>query len=597
MDADLIRDAKEALQASEEGWRQTRERSLEAYRAIAGDPDWHWPTDVRAIRESQQRPCLQVNKLPQFLAQVTGRYRLQNLSIQVVPADDRADVQAAKIYEGLIRAIQYESVAQTAYRNGLQCSGAGGFGYWRVAREYEEDDAWDQVVRLQPIYNPFSVYLDPRGFRSDLEDSAFVLITDEMPLHEFQAKWPKASTEDLPESLGDKKPKWTNDQDKTVRVAEYWQQKSYERTLIQVGYGPDDPDLQTLEWPKEQERQADLQGMLFAAGLQVLRDRKAKAKKITYSLVSGGDVLEKTTDWPGRYYPIVPVFGEELVFAGERHVWGVVANALDSQRIYNFQWSAAVEMVALQPKAPWVLTPRQLNDGKNDNTQYWQNANRSIPYLVFNPDPQYPGAPQRQPPPTVPTGMLELCDRASYDLRETTGIYQASLGEKSNEKSGAAIRARQEQGDVATATWPDNLRISMEHTGRILVDIVSKVYDNQRIVRILGEDLQTTELQRINFEGYPDLTTGKYDVIVRVGPAWSSRREESQQGMLEVLQLLAQADPQKAAAVLPIIVKYTDNPAAEELTEALHAVDQQRAQMAQALPSPEEVQIPEGMMQ
>lgn len=567
----LLSEAKEQLRSSEEGWRETRERALTCFKFLAGED--HWPAEIRAAREAQQRPCLTVNKLPKFVAQIVGQYRLANMSVQISPVDSKADVTLASVYEGLTRAVQYESVAQVAYRIALQHAATGGFGWYRVAREYESDDGWDQVLRVRPIYNPFSVYLDPRSVAHDLSDARFLFVSDDISEKEFEKAFPDADLASISaEGSGDRRMQWRNSADKTVRVCEWWTRDEEQEKLVMIGIPGNDQSIKSLSWPKEPEEEAKVQQEMQLAGYQVIGDRQVKRKVIKQSLVSGGHILKPATKWPGRFMPIIPVYGEELYYEGERRLWGVIWNALDPQRIYNFQWTSAVESVALQPKAPYMLTPKQLNNGEQDNTAAWNRVNSGTPYVLYNPDPNAP-IPQRQMPPTVPTGMLELCDRASYDLMETTGIYQSSLGEKSNEKSGAAIEARQRQGDSAVSAWPDNLRLSMEHCGRILIDLYPTVYDTQRTLRILGEDLETSDVVELDLSSH-DAARGKYDVVVKVGPSWATRRSEMQSGVLELMKVMS---PDKVDMALPILLKYTDNPAAKELAKRFSEAEQEAA--------------------
>lgn len=565
-DLELVKEVKDAYEASENGWKKNRESALRCARMVSGID--HWPDEIRRQRELENRPCLTVNKLPKFISSVTGQYRLANMSISVSPADSYADVALAEVYGGLIRAIQYESSAQIAYRMALQASAVGGFGWFRVSREYEENDSWDQVLRIRPIPNPFSVYLDPASYFFDLSDANYVILTDEVAEEDFKRLYPGKETSDLDgtEGSGDKKRSWHNERDKTVRVAEYWKREGTTRKILLVN-GPD--GLRSVFAPSEEETE-DFGMALAESGSQVVRERDIKTTKITTQLVCGSGAITPKLDHIGTYFPFIPVYGEEMVFDGERHLWGITYHQIDPQRIYNFQWTAAVETVALQPKAPYMLTQRQINDGENDHTKHWASVNSGRPYVLYNPDPNAP-VPQRQQPPTIPSGMLELCDRASYDLMETSGIYQANLGESGNEKSGRAILARQKQGDVATATWPDNLRLAMEHCGRVLIDLIPKVYDTQRTVRILGEDLKTVAFKEIDFTS-PDASRGKYDLVVTVGQSYDSRRQEAQAGIMEIMKVLP---PEALVAVVPILLKYTDNPAAREVAEALAMLQQQ----------------------
>ena len=111
-----------------------------------------------------------------------------------------------------------------------------------------------------------------------------------------------------------------------------------------------------------------------------------------------------------------------------------------------------------------------------------------------------------------------------------TGIYDASLGSRSNEISGRAILARQREGDTGTFVYIDNWSRAIRHTGKILVDLIPHVYDTARTLRIVGEDGRTDVLEINRPMGLDadwgvtprimnDVTVGSYDVVLDMGPA------------------------------------------------------------------------------
>ena len=298
--------------------------------------------------------------------------------------------------------------------------------------------------------------------------------------------------------------------------------------------------------------------------------RKVKTHKVSQYIISGQEVLEGPIAWAGKYIPIIPVIGEEI-WAGETRITkGIVRDAKDSQRLFNFMRSASAEVVALQPKAPFKATPKQV-EGYED---LWAQAHRkSIPVLYFNHDPNLPNyVPQREPPPQAATGMIAEANLAADDMKATTGIYDAALGAKSNETSGVAIRERDQQGDTATYHIGDNLRYAVATCGRQLVDLIPRIYDTARIVRVLGDD-GTYEMVPINQEVMTregkklvhDLTVGKYDVIVDSGPGYRTKRAEAADGMLEMMRVA----PETAVVIAPRLAKTQDWPQSEDISEDL----------------------------
>ncbi len=280
-----------------------------------------------------------------------------------------------------------------------------------------------------------------------------------------------------------------------------------------------------------------------AIGVQpVGQTRDIESYKVVQHILSGAEVLSEL-DWAGRYIPIVPVYGDEVVMEGKRHFRSLIRDAKDPQRMFNYWRTMATELVALAPKAPFI-GPKGAFD--TDHAK-WSTANtQNHPYIEYDPVPG--GAPQRQPFAGVPAGALQEALNASDDLKAITGIYDASLGARSNETSGVAIRTRQREGDVATFHFIDNLSRAIRHSGRIILDLIPKVYSTERMIRVLGQDLSPTSVRiapgaaaaepggaGVDGAGGPlgavsrvhDLTVGKYDLTVSAGPSFTSKRGEA----------------------------------------------------------------------
>lgn len=341
------------------------------------------------------------------------------------------------------------------------------------------------------------------------------------------------------------------------------------------------------------EKDEDLQVALEVRAVQIVTSRVAKSHKVTQTIMSGADILEERV-WPGRYIPIIPVYGDEIVLEGKRYFRSLIHSAKDAQSMFNYWRSMATETVALAPRSPWVGPA-----GFAVEPTKWATANtKSHSYLEF--DPKVVAAagvpPQRQPlDGGVAAGAIQEALGAADDMKAIIGLYDASLGARSNETSGKAIMARQREGDVATFHFIDNLARAIRHTGCILIDLIPKVYNTARVIRVMGED-GTPETKQINKpfpqmheNGQPvtqeteneygqkiqtavmamhDLTVGKYDLTVSTGPSFTTRREEAAFQMTEMVR----AFPQGAPAIAPELAKNLDWPGAQEIAERFEAM-------------------------
>lgn len=538
-DEDLLSQMRAHKASADEVDGHNRDEFEDDLRFLEGHGQWD--EKVKSLRATEGRPCLTINKLPQFIAQVSNDIRMNRPRIKVKPVDDGADVETAEIMEGLIRNIEYASRADVAYDTGSFYAVAGGRGYILVETCYADDDAFDQDIRIRRVQNPLTVYIDPDAQEADGSDMSWAMITRLMPKKQFTKKYPKAEAQSI--ESDDNSDWFTKD---SVRLAEYWTREMVPRKLALLSDGS---VVDAGDVPE---------------GAQVIKERDSQRYKVMYHLCSGADVLERK-EWPGKYIPIVPVWGEELNINGKVYRRGLIRHAKDSQRMYNYWRTTATELVALAPKAPTLMTQRQIEGHEDD----WEESiNTPKPYLLYNPDSSAP-MPQRLEPASVPQGVFTEAQVCVDDMKSTTGIYDASLGQRSNEKSGVAIRQREMQGDTATFVYTDNLSRAIAQVGRIIIDLIPSIYDTARIIRVLGEDGSDKEVP-INTPSAEqrllnDLTVGKYDVQVESGPSFGTKRQEASETMMEMLKVF----PGAGALIGDLIVRNMDWPGAEEVANRL----------------------------
>jgi hypothetical protein len=576
-DSDVLSTARDRLSMAISAYSESREDELDDLRFYAGSPDnqWQWPADVLATRGAVQgqtinaRPCLTINKLPQHVHQITNDQRQNRPSVKVIPVDDNADVEVAEIYNGMIRHIEYISDADVAYDTACENQVAYGEGYIRVLTEYCDDNTFDQDIKIARVRNSFSVYMDPLIQDPCGSDAKWCFITEDLSQEEYHRLFPNASPLSTLETLGvgdQNLSQWLNTD--TIRIAEYFYIEYDKQTLnlypgnVTAFQGtPEDKELRKVYGKPKKSRQAD-------------------RKKIKWCKINGYEILEEQ-EWAGSCIPVVRVIGNEYEVEGRIYISGLVRNAKDAQRMYNYWTSQEAEMLALAPKAPFIGYGGQFEgyetQWKTANTQNW-------PYLEVNPDvTDGQGAvlplPQRALPPMAQTGLIQAKMGASEDIKSATGQYNASLGQQSNERSGRAILARQREGDVGTYHYQDNLARAVRYVGRQLVDLIPKIYDTQRIARIIGLDGETkmvkidpTQQEPVrkiqNQEGIVidkiyNPAVGKYDVVVATGPGYATKRQEA----LEAMAQLLQGNPQLWAVAGDLFVKNMDWPGAQEMAK------------------------------
>lgn len=545
---------------------------LEDLRMLANE---QWDEILKAQREEAGRPCMTENRLPQFVRQITGDIRQMRPSIKAVGVNSKADPETAEVIEGMFRYIENRSMASAVYFQAADSQVAAGRGALRVTTEYASDSTMEQEIRIAPIEDGLSVLFDPDAILPCKTDATYCFVPVDMSLAGFRKKYPEASASDFGDQSSRMFTGWYGED--FIRVAEYWFKAPIERTfLVANGQMKDitDTDPDTVREAEEMVALAKSKGIEISI-------EKREGYKVRRAMMTGSEIIEGPTDWPGRHIPIVPFEGEEIRIGRRVMRHGAIRNARDTQRRFNYFITAQAEAIALQPKAPWLLTEVNV-EGYEDQ---WERANSdNRPYLTYTPDPlNDKRPPQRIAPAIAAQGIEEGINLAAQGLQATTGIYNSGLGASSNETSGKAIQARQREGDTGTYVYTEHFGQALQQTGVIVVDLIPHIYDTTRELRIIGDD-GSEKLVEINKPAglamsddgedpdtaaatriQNDVTLGAYNVVISMGPSYNTRREEAREGLLAFLQTC----PQLAPVLLDLVAKMQDWPLADEVRERL----------------------------
>ena len=525
-----------------------------------------WPDSVKRDRErpGQERPMLTINRLFQFRNQIINEIRQNRPGIKVRPVDDQSDVDTAEVMQGLIRHIQDASRADIAYDTAAEWQVDCGLGYFRIITDYCEDDSFNQDILIKRVVDPNKVYFDPESTEPDGSDAKWAFVIEDWSLDDFEIEYPDIDTTSWQDGVtGDRQGWFGKDY---VRVAEYFEIKSVPRTLVQL---QDGSTLFKDELPDEYK---DL----------IIDERPSFDKKCMWYKIGGDKILDKT-ELPTSFIPVIPVIGNEVWCEGKRHVHGLTRFAKDPARQYNYMQSANTEVMALAPRAPYIVAEGQI-DGYE---QEWLMANRhNISVLTYNPvsfGGTTVGAPQRQQGITTNPGFESAMERAIDDMKSTMGIFDASLGNRESNQSGKAILSQQRQANIGNFHFSDNLNRSIRQAGRIIVEMIPKIYDTQRVIRILGEDEVPKQVsinpdqpeakmeqpsQQGGVESIYNFNVGKYDIVVDSGPNYATKRQEAAESMMAFVQ----ADPAVLQVAGDLIVRNMDWPGADEIAKRMQAM-------------------------
>jgi hypothetical protein len=556
-----ITEAKQFLKLANDADTNNRAEALEDLKFAAGD---QWPVEIQNSRNLEARPCLTINKIDAYVRQVTNQQRQQRPRIKVHGMNSQSDAKIADILTGIARHIEVNSDADHAYDNAFNYAVRCGFGYWRVKTDYVREDSFDQEIYIEPIHNPFTVYFDPNSTLPDGSDAEKCLITQVVSKKIFEKMYPDAETGVgfTQKGTGDTNAEWVMKED--IRIAEYW-------------YTERKPDKLCLLSDGTSKFRSDLpsDGELLSRGLVVIDERPTLKKQIKMIKCTAIEVLEEG-DWASKYIPIVPVYGEEFVVDNKRKKYGLVRMAKDAQRMYNFWKTAITESVALAPKAKWLLAEGQDEGHENE----WAQANiKSMPVLRYKQkdiEGVMAPTPTRIQPEAPPAGIMAAADGVNSDMQAILGIFDPNQMATGN-ISGKALNGQQQQIDLTNFHYYDNLTRSIKHTARIILDLIPKIYDQARVMRIIGDDGKP-DLVEINKLAQDeqgintilnDVTVGEYDVVMDTGPGYNSKRIEAVNSMMPMLS----ADPNLMNVAGDLIFRNMDFPGAETIADRLAAAN------------------------
>jgi len=483
-----------------------------------------------------------MDKLGQFTRQVVNQIRMNTPTINVIPAKD-ADEETADVFKGLIKDIEYKSRADDAYDTAALYSVRTSFGWIRVDHDYTDDEGFEQELKICRVVNPLNVYLDSCSIEQDGSDARHAFVFEQMRVSEFRAQYHDYAPVCFEAPAGNQ-PK----EDDLVTIAEFFkiEEDSKEYALFEDGT--------TGEYKEGDPR-------------KIKNRRTIRSRTVKRCKMSGQDVLEETT-FPGRYIPIVPVYGEEFWVNGQRQIYSLIRKAKQAQQLHNWWKSKEAEILTKQTESPFMAAEGAIEEYADD----WKQPDKAavLRYKTVDAAGTPIPPPQRVAPPQTATGVFQASLASVDDIRAAIGMYSSNIGARSNETSGIAIRQRQQQGETGTYHFSDNLSKAIAQVGRILVFAIPEIYDTPRIIRTIGdeEDVGQVGINGQVLEGQDrtyDLTQGKYDVRVITGSSFTTMRQEAAEFFTNVIN----QRPDLMQVIGDLAFKYMDIPGAQAISERI----------------------------
>lgn len=543
MDAeDVIKIAVERYELAKSATAENYDKAREDLYFISDEPNSQW--DEKLLADRKNRPVYQIDQLSQFIHQVENDERMNTPSITIIPDDESTDVETAEILQGIIRGIEYKSNADAAYDNAGSFAIRCGIGWIRVDHDYVKEDSFEQELLIKRVVNPLSVYLDPDSVQSDGSDARWCLVLEDISVKRFEQLYPDAEVMSFGDSKSAKELK-----KETVTIAEYFyiEEQEEEFGLTETG-----------------EIQKKTKDGIYKT------IRKVKKRKVKRCKMSGSAVLEETT-FPGKYIPLVPVYGEEAWRDGKRHLLSLIRKAKQAQQMFNLGISLDVEMLMKQPQASFQAAAGTVSGFEHEYAQPEKANVLHYNQKDVNGEPAPP--PQRVQAPTGSIGFLNMAANATDNIKSTLGLYNASIGRKGNATSGKQELIQQQEGDVATFHFADNLVRSITQVGKIIVCAKDEIYDTPRFVKMVDKE-ENAKIIGINGkralkqERDYNIKEGSYDVRVITGPSFTTQRQEAAANYSQIVQAM----PDLMPVIGDLVFKYQDSAGSQAISERLKKV-------------------------
>lgn len=579
----IVKEAKERFELCRSWEADSRKRFVEDSKFANGDSDnqWQWNTDLITARSG--KPSLTINKVQQHNFQITNDAKQNKPGVNIRPVGDEATYEAAEVFEGIVRHIEYQSNAEQAYDTASDHQVEGGFGYWRVVTDYVSDESFDQEIYIRRVKNPLAVFLDKNISEADGSDARYGFVFEDVPRKQFEAEYPEHK--DMPtEALGAADGWLTED---TIRVCEYYRMEQKKDELLAFVVPPPYQQAGQQIIVRKSQMTDDQKAIweLVKDDKENTQRREVLTSAITWYKIAGSKVID-TRPWLGKYIPIVRVIGKETVIEGKLDRKGHTRAMKDPQRMYNYWASEGTAQVAMQSQSPYIA-PAKAIEGLET---YWGKANVDaaavLPYNSVSDDGTAIPAPQRQQPPQLASAYIQGMQLSQEQMMMSSGQYQSQFGQNENATSGKAINERQRQGDTATYHFIDNLAIAIRFTGKILIDLIPKVYDTERVIKIMAKDGTESEVKikpdapdayQKQEAPQPDQqdqakqsvaaifnpNVGRYEVQSDIGPGYATRRQEAFNAMSQI----AAQNPEFMKIAGDLLFKAMDAPMADELAE------------------------------
>lgn len=543
MAEDILEQAKANYDLAKDGWKEINDKAVQDQYFLSDEPYAQWDEREAQSRINVGRPVVEIDQLSQFVHQVSNDIRQNTPAIHVLPVGDDTDVETAEMIAGRIKAIEYKSNADSAYDMAADFAIRSSLGFIRVDHDYISSRGFEQELLIKRVVNPQAIRLDPCSIEPDGSDAKFGFVFDKISVKEFKKKYPEAT----PCSFGEEMPNRAPEDKDMLTIAEYFYIEEEEEE-----YGLNDDGSSEIVNKRKRYKST----------------RKIVKPKVMRCWLGGQDLLTEPSKFPGKYIPIVPVYGEEAWIDGKRNLYSLIRKSKSSAMMYNALKSSETEVLLKQQQAPVQAAVGQMRGFEDD----WKTPDKAMVLYYHQTDVngQAAPAPQRLNPPVVSSGYAQASLDAEANIRKTLGMYNAGVGKREGQASGVALKQLEMSGDTASLHFADNLNRSVAQVGKIIVCALPEIEDTARVVSVITkeDDIKPIGINGKVVEGQKrtyDFRRGEYDVRVIAGASFTTQRQEAGAMYSDLIGKM----PDLMPVIGDLVFKYQDVPGAQAISTRL----------------------------
>ena len=456
----------------DEAWMSVFQDYVADHRFANGD---QWDDAILKYREANNLTSLTYNQIPAKRRFIVNNARMNDSAIKCNPVTGGASKNTAKIFDGIIKHIQYKYNAKAAYINGLDGVVVGGLGAWRIL-PIQTDDGFD--IEIQRIMDPTTVMMDPNAKKQNFSDAEYCFIASLLSKEDFEALYPEAQANDPKHSTS-----FTKD---SVQVYEYW-------------------------------------------------CKNRDTGRVEQYIISESEILSSNTAYRGKHIPIVYLTGEEIHIQGERTYKGIVRDIKDIQLLLNITKSRTADYIQRSSNEEWLVVDGHIANYLPE----WQQSNLNGSGIKRYSNVEGVPPPQRLDAPPPPSGYMQVSQEADADLRAAIGIRDplAELPDNVATETMQMHVNQGNIGTYAyTDKWNDAKKWTGDLLVDLIPHYFS--YPHIREIMGTDGNVSTVQLNQPYEENgeqvLHDLSVGSYSVVLKEGPSYESRRSEALGKLIEI---------------------------------------------------------------